>query len=102
MKYTLVIADKRDQVVVEYHGVELISEDRFMKDKFIKRMRFECDPEYSADPEHPDIVEFSVFPDGAVNVYKYIWEEDDELFGDRYATEGFATYKLIRIDKEDA
>ena len=100
MKYVLTIADKRDQVIREYHGVELISHS---KDWDMLKMRFDVDWEYSTNPEHPDYIMFSVFRDGTVNIYKYEWWTpiDDEIFGPGYNCHHAGTYKLVKkIEKE--
>lgn len=97
MKYTLVITDRKECVVKEYHNVELIHQDRYMA-----KMRFDCDPEYSTDPEHPDYIEFSVFPDGMVNVYEYEWHEADDIFEAHYNCEGFATWQVVKLRKMGA
>lgn len=96
-KYMLRLADRKECVIFEYHNVKLLH-----KDKYMAKMRFDCDPEYSVNPEHPDYIEFSVFPDGCVNKYDYEWHNEDDIFEAQYNTEGFATYKLLECKKEDA
>ena len=99
MKYKLVIADREEHVIKQYNNVELISFDGDMA-----KMRFDCDPEFSADPEHPDYILFSVFRDRAVNVYEYEWTHffDEELFLPCYNCDGFATYKVLELKKMGA
>lgn len=102
MKYTLVIADRKDQVVIEYHGVELVSRD---KSGDMLKMRFDVDWEYSHDVncEHLDYIMFSVFRDGTVNRYRYEWSNiDDEIFMPAYNCVDAGTYRLVRAEKEGA
>lgn len=97
MKYMLRIEDRKELVILEYRNVELIS-----KDKYMAKMRFTLDPEYSVNEDHPDYVEFSVFPDGAVNKYDYEWQEADDIFEAQYNCEGFATWQLLECKKMGA
>ena len=99
MKYVLVIADKKEQVVMEYHNVELVS---VSKDGDMLKMRYDVDWEYSHDSqcEHNDYIMFSVFRDGTVNKYEYEWNSiDDDLFLPSYICADAGTYKLVKLEK---
>lgn len=97
MKYRLVIADKYENEIKEYRNVELISKSKSMD---MVRMRFDCDPEYSRDPEHPNYIEFSVFRDRTVNVHEFDWVFEDDIFLAHYDECGFATYKVLTLEQE--
>ena len=97
MKYEVTIMDRNEQFMAIYKNVELIS-----KDKYMAKMRYTLDPEYSVNSEHPDYVEFSVFPDNTVNKYDYEWVPADDIFEAQYNCEGFATYKLVDLKKMGA
>ena len=95
--YKLRLIDKKRQVILEYRNVELLH-----KDKYMAKMRFTLDPEYSRNEEHPDYVEFSVFPDGTVNKYDYEWQGAYDIFEAHYNCEGCATWELIECRKMGA